>query len=390
MKYLKYMPMSLVENASRNKRELSAAHDYGFETYCYSYDSVTPESIKNEPFTHICSKHSKPTKKSKPVKVLLTVRNIFSHMHSLKKINADVISCHNILGCFLAYTAYLFTPKKRKPKFIYDSHEFELRKKKRGKLSYNIIKAYEKFMLKRIAFAIMINDGIADGVAQIHNYDYNRVIIRSTPDYWNIDPSVSKKMHDEFCEKLSVPKDSFFVLYHGILAPYRGLEELYKAMTKSKNFYAVTVGDFKSNSYKNRHDAFVKECGVEDRIIRYPLQSHEKLWEYVSAADCGVVLNNTDNPNYIYALPNKFFENIQSLTPIICTDSIEMARIVNQYDIGILTPSGDGDKLAENIELMLSDKENYKKFKENLVKAKEELCWEKEKERFFDAFEKYL
>ncbi len=391
LKYLKFMPENDISKASRNRRELAAANEYGYDCYCYCINNSEKEYDEADAFTVIDSCFKKPNRTmSKPKRVFIILKNFFDYMGELKKIKADIISCHNILAMAIAYFAYLFVPKSKKPKFIYDSHEFELKRIKRNKLSYWIVKTLEGFLIKRCAFTIMINENIADSVAKIHKVDYKRIIVRSTPVYWNLDEEVSRKMHNEFCDKLQVKRDSFIVLYHGLLTQSRGIEEIYKAMALSDGFYTVMVGDFHSDTYKKKLLAFESEYGIKDRILRFPLQPQNELWKFVSAADCGIVMNNTDNPNYIYALPNKFFENIQSMTPIICTDSVEMARLINEYDIGILSPSGDGEKLAKNIERMRTDKDLYAKFKKNLVRAKSELCWENEKKKFFVAYDKYL
>ena len=389
MKYLKFMPKSRIGDASRNKRELSAAKEYGYDCYCYCDQSTGAISENYSDFSLIVSSGKKPTSdQSKLKRLLINIKNVFIYIRELKRIQADIISCHNIISLAIAYFTYAF--RSNKPKFIYDSHEFELKKKPRNKLSYAFIKWLEGFLIKRCAFTIMINDSIADEAARIHHYDYKRVVVQSTPDYWQLDSTVSAQMHTEFCEKLGIPEDSFIVMYHGMLCPFRGIEEICKAMSLNQNVYLVTVGNFANQSYKRAFEKMVDTYHIGPRVLQYPAQPLKELWKFVSAADCGIVMNNTDNPNYIYALPNKFFENIQSMTPIICTDSAEMAKIVNQYDIGILSPSGDAQKLAENIERMRTDKELYRKFKENLVIAKNELCWEEEKEKLKTAFVKYL
>ncbi|MDO4811185.1 MAG: glycosyltransferase [Eubacteriales bacterium] len=389
MKYLKFMPVAAIDDASRNKRELAVAKEYGYDCYCYCDQSegAIPELYPD--FKLIVSGCKRPLEEKNAVKrFLINFRNVFIYIKELKPIKADIISCHNIVSLAVAYFTYAF--RKNKPKFIYDSHEFELKKKPRNIIIYSFIKSLEFFLLKKSSLTIMINDGIADEVAKIHKLDYPRVVVRSTPDYWNIDSSVSDEMHREFCDKLGVSGDSFIIMYHGKLCRYRGIEEICKAMSMVPDIYLVTVGDYANSRYKTAFESMVNQYQISSRILQYPAQPLCELWKYVSAADCGIVMNNTDNPNYIYALPNKFFENIQSMAPIICSDSVEMARIIRQYDIGILSPSGDAEKLAENIEKMRTDKELYRKFKFNLVKAKDELCWEKEKEKLKAAFAKYL
>ena len=77
---------------------------------------------------------------------------------------------------------------RKKVKLIYDSHEFELgRNVKRRKAALTLVKWWEGFLMKRCVFSIMVNDTIADEVMRIHNLKNRPIVIRSTPNLWNID-----------------------------------------------------------------------------------------------------------------------------------------------------------------------------------------------------------
>ena len=89
-------------------------------------------------------------------------------------------------------------------------------------------------------------------------------------------------------------------------------------------------------------------------------------------------------------LPNKFFENIQSLTPVIVSNFPEVSKIVDEYNIGIKVDPNSIAEIIEAIEKMRYDKILYATFKSNLKKAKEELCWEKEKKVLEQAYEKLV
>lgn len=89
--------------------------------------------------------------------------------------------------------------------------------------------------------------------------------------------------------------------------------------------------------------------------------------------------------SYYYTLPNKFFENVQSLTPVICSDLPEMHRLVDEYGIGLICEPENVDDLAQCLERMRTDREFYNSCKQNLLRAKRELCWEREKTVLLDA-----
>ena len=211
------------------------------------------------------------------------------------------------------------------------------------------------------------------------------------PEYWKIDDEVSNEMREEYAHRLNTTKNLFVVSYTGFFFPYRGLEELIEALKVERDVYSVWVGRAESNEYKKKIDKLVEEAGIQSRLLKYPMQPQKELWKFVSAASvAAVVMNGRDNLNYSFALPNKFFEAIQSLTPVICSNTGEMSRIVNQYKIGLLVPSGDGKALAEAIREMKNNRELYTEFKNNLKIAKEDLCWEKEKKVLLRAYAKYL
>ncbi|MBS4025867.1 MAG: group 1 glycosyl transferase, partial [Clostridia bacterium] len=93
---------------------------------------------------------------------------------------------------------------------------------------------------------------------------------------------------------------------------------------------------------------------------------------------------------YYYMLPNKFFENIQSLTPIIGSDFPEIRRIIKGYNIGLCVNPERIDEIANAIEEMRKNREMYSWFKRNLKYAKDELCWENERNVLEEAYGKIL
>nr|MCY2671695.1 glycosyltransferase [Bacteroides fragilis] len=117
---------------------------------------------------------------------------------------------------------------------------------------------------------------------------------------------------------------------------------------------------------------------------------HSILWEYIGSVDVelSVILNTCIS--YYYALPNKIFESIQAMIPLIVSNFPEMERIVKMYDIGVCCKSDDVNSLVEAIRLMNKDKVLYSRFKANMQDAKKELCWENEKEILEGAYRSIL
>ena len=84
------------------------------------------------------------------------------------------------------------------------------------------------------------------------------------------------------------------------------------------------------------------------------------------------------------------FEPGQSLTPVICSDFPEVGKLTAAYGIGLTCDSASVADINGKIERMRTDREFYQSCKQNLLKAKEELCWEREKEKLVDAYQQML
>jgi glycosyltransferase involved in cell wall biosynthesis len=111
--------------------------------------------------------------------------------------------------------------------------------------------------------------------------------------------------------------------------------------------------------------------------------------KYVGAADVGVVTINNTCRSYYLSLPNKFFENIQSETPVIVSDFPELTNLVKKYDIGLCCDSDKAEDIAEKINQMRNP-QLLNHYKNNMKTAKLDLCWEKEFQTLYNAYSKIL
>jgi glycosyltransferase involved in cell wall biosynthesis len=247
----------------------------------------------------------------------------------------------------------------------------------------------EKTGLKGGDRIIMVNDSIADEVQRIHQLKEKPIVVRNTPNYWTIDKNVCRKRKQEFIDELGVPEDIFFVMYHGGVKAGRGIENLLMAIQKNKKIAGVILGNGEA-AYKEKLKKLVKKLQISDRVLFHRAVDIDILWQYVGAADIGMITIPAVCKSYYYMLPNKFFENIQSLTPMIGSDFPEIRRIILKYEIGLLVNPEKIDEIAEAIEKMRVDKKMYSKFKNNLVEIKKDLCWENERKILEEAYGKFL
>ena len=242
--------------------------------------------------------------------------------------------------------------------------------------------------MNRCAFSIMVNDAIADEVQRIHKLKERPIVVRSTPNKWSVDSDVCREIRKGFLGAMKDPRE-IVLMYHGGITRGRGIEMLLQVTRENPYVCSVVLGNCGDN-YLDELKELAEKLNVADRVLFHPAVPIDVLWKYVGAADVGMILAPATVKNHLYSLPNKFFENIQSETPVICPEYPAMKPIVDQYQFGLTCDPTDLSQVNACVEKMRTDKAFYAQCKENLKKAKEELCWEKEKTVLLEAYREAL
>lgn len=378
------------ENASRDKRELSVYRECGAEVAVLAKGTKNARGEKDIVDGYVVYRYTTQPFKMKCPAAINRFFSLFLWAKFVRKMNPEVISGHDLLGVLIGWLAMF--GKRKKAKLIYDSHEFELgRNKQRGKISKIVVKMTEGFLIKRCVYSIMVNDSIADEVKSIYDLKQRPIVVRSTPNIWDISEEICKKTREEILEQFKNAniEDAFVILYHGAVTTQRGIETLINVVEMNKNVYGMILGNGELQ-YIGELKQHIKEKEFENRILFKAAVPIGDLWRYVGAVDVSLMMIEGESKSYYLSLPNKFFESIQALTPIIASDFPEMKRIIEQYDIGVTCDPKDIVKVNECIESFRTDKKLVQRYRTNLEKAKRELCWENEKRVLVEAFENYI
>lgn len=175
------------------------------------------------------------------------------------------------------------------------------------------------------------------------------------------------------------------ILYQGALNKGRGLELMIESMNHVNNaiFVMIGSGDIEKELFQQ-----VKELKLTTKVKFISRITPEELQNLTPLADLGLSIEEDLGLNYSFALPNKVFDYIQAQIPILVSDLIEMEQIVKQYNVGEIILDRNPKALANQITAMLQKEKGI--FGKQLLKASNELIWEKESKKLIELFEQIL
>jgi glycosyltransferase involved in cell wall biosynthesis len=165
------------------------------------------------------------------------------------------------------------------------------------------------------------------------------------------------------------------IVYHGLMEPGRGLEELCAALSMSSWKLTIVGGGPLLDVLRNKYSNSIEFTGW----LEYD-ESLKKICE----SDVGAVFIEGISLSLKHCLPGKLFEYAQLGLPVLVSDLPEIKEMVNNYKIGEVTKFN-----KESIfEALKSFEDGISKniYDKGLERAKNELCWEREEENFLNLF----
>jgi len=155
---------------------------------------------------------------------------------------------------------------------------------------------------------------------------------------------------DVFRETYPITREQTIVLYTGLIAPGRCVDELIEALMMCDPRFVLVVLGFAYKNYAETLKQRIKELDLSNRVFLHDPVPNTEIIKYMASCDIGVALyRNTDINNYFCA-PNKVYEYIALGKPIITNDYPGLVEAVKKHGQGICTGSLSPTVLAESCE----------------------------------------
>ena len=165
---------------------------------------------------------------------------------------------------------------------------------------------------------------VCDSIAAAYHKNYNVecVVINNACEYYDLRPS-------------STDPARIRMIHHGISNPSRRLENMIELMAHLDRRYTLDMMLVPDNQRYYRKITNLAK-GKSNIKMRDPVPLKD-IVPTLNQYDLGLFLLSPKAFNYRMALPNKLFEFIQARLGVAVWPSPEMAKIVNEYGVGVVT-----------------------------------------------------
>ncbi len=257
----------------------------------------------------------------------------------------------------------------------YDSHELAVEeyghRLKWRLLHRPMVFALERAFIRDAAVISAVSPGIVQCLSELHGLSKPALVLRNTPVFEDV--------------RFHATGERIRVLYHGIIAPNRGLEETIDSVADWRAEFDLTIRGPAEQSYATILRKRIDDGDACERIRLIPPVPMTELVREATFFDIGIFALPGNSKHNRFALPNKFFEYIMAGMALCMTNLPEMAALISQYGIGITIPQINAAAIAAAVNRF--DRELVDRCKQKSRLAARELCWERESERLVAAYQ---
>lgn len=290
--------------------------------------------------------------------------NFESTLKALKGQHFDLVIVHD-LKPFL-----LFEALEIKAPVICDAHEFYYDRNGGTLINRLLLDRFDQHLLKQYfekqKYIITVGEWIAEQFRRIVPGAQVEVVT-SAAEFVNLQPTPVK--------------EQIRIIHHGLVDSHRKthlMVEMADYLDKrfTLDLMLVTISDLQTNYYNSIKQMCETRANVK---LIAPVKPNEII-PFSNQYDIGLFILPPDKQTHLYALPNKFYEYIQSRLMLAVSPNPEMAKIVDEHKLGVISATYEPRDMAEKLNGLTI--ENIRSYKQHSHSAATHLSSSSEKERF--------
>ena len=282
----------------------------------------------------------------------------------------DVIFCHDLL--LLPFVV----ENKKQAKVIFDAREYYPRQMENNERWRRLFAGFNDYLcqtyLKEVDYMYSVSEGIAKEYEK--NYGVKCDVITSAAKYHT-------PPHSLICH------EPIKLIHHGLASPDGYIHKMIEVMDYVDDRFTLDLM-LVSTYYQDYFKTLQQMTSGRKNTRIIPIVPFEEIIPFTSQYDIGMFLVPFSTFNLKMCLPNKFFEFIQARLAIAIGPSPEMAKLVQQYHLGIISKDFTPKSMAESLNKLT--KEEILQYKENSNKAAKILNAQNEGEKLLKIVEEVL
>lgn len=215
-------------------------------------------------------------------------------------------------------------------------------------------------------------------------YPEKQFFLRNYPQINEID----KKYDDDFKKFEDWLGEDKCVYLQGLIGENRADVECIGAVLSMPELKGLVVGRIQSDRMNIFEEKFGKK-ELERRIYFTGQIKQLKTPQFICKCCMALVFYKNSSANNWYCEPNRLFQNIKNVNPVIVGENPTMAEIVNNYGVGVIAKTDGSDQKA--IETAMNEAfDNYDVIKANIEKYKTNFLWDSQEIVIVKMMEKFL
>lgn len=283
---------------------------------------------------------------------LIYTHNRLEIVEVLKSHSFDIIICHDLV------LLPIVLRHKGNAKILFDAREFYPAQNSTN-LRWQILFArFNHYLCKTYLHHCDAIITVSEGLKNRYKKDYgiDCKLFLSLPYYHNIIPKTTNP-------------DDIKLIYHGAANPNRKIQNTIKIIDYLEPRFSIDLMLVNTDeNYMQYLKKIVHKKQLEGKKIRIiPPVSFGDIIPFSSSYDIGLYNITPLTFNLKHALPNKFFEYIQSALALAITPNEQLTPFVRKYNNGIISRDFKPSSIAQAINAL--DIETIQKYKKNSQKA---------------------
>jgi glycosyltransferase involved in cell wall biosynthesis len=260
--------------------------------------------------------------------------------------------------------------RARHTAYVYDAHDsyFEVYPDDgdgyRSRWTPLLFAAIERRCVRGAAGFLTVSDGVADLLEK--RFGRRPEVIRNCPDL-RLDRPAPRGVR----EVAGVPDDAFLLVAVGNAKPGMTVEEGLRAVASLPERVHIALVGGGIEAFR----PLVAELGIGDRAHLLPPVPPDQVASFIEGADAAPVLYYAITPNFMNALPNRFFHAVAAGLPVLYPPLAEITKLSERFELGLPIDPRDPSSIAGAVRALSDNPERAAAIASNVRRARDELSW---------------